>query len=236
MTSNHANDKQRWETVLDAGASCLSLDRLGEPLSPDEQAHVATCPRCAAELRMFEAYEDDTPGEDAAVIREMSIELARRAARVSAGTAPARTAMLAATMLRWAAVLVMGAGAAYAVFGRQPSPVAPAGTDLVYRSGTVELISPAGDVEVLPAEWTWRAVPGAVRYDLRIREVDGSDVWSGSSAQSRLGIPSAVRQILVPGKTVTWDVVALGPDGREVARSSAQRVRLASRAPLGGVR
>lgn len=223
----------QWERALEPGADCLSIERFTEELSSAEREHVALCPRCAAEQRLFEAYERPTTPQEAAVVSHISSELARRAVASTPRT-HAVTEGSTATFWRWAAVLLVAGGAAYAVWGWQPALRDPAGADLVYRSAAMELVAPTGDVSELPADFVWVPVSGAVRYDVTVREVDGSVLWFEPSTDSRLGIPPAVRQKLVPGKTVTWDVVAKGQDGREVARSSAGRLRVVGRSPSAG--
>ena len=179
------------------------------------------------------AEQSDEDSFASATVGRIADELARRARAVTPQRA-AGTRTSSALLLRWAAVALVAVGAYYAVWGRQPGLKDPVGADLVYRSATVELVAPVGDGTELPVDFVWMPVTGAVRYDVSVREVDGSALWSGPSTDSRLGIPPAVRLKLMPGKTITWDVLAVGPDGREGARSVAGRLRVVVRSPSPG--
>ena len=104
----------------------------------------------------------------------------------------------------------------------------------MYRSTSIEIVAPRGDVSVTPAVFEWTPFDGAVRYDVHLREVDGTEVWSVSSTESHLPIPPDVRMKMVPGKTLIWDVVGITSRGDVAARSVGQRFRVGGQTPSTG--
>lgn len=221
-----------WRRELGGTGDCVPLDRLRSELSPAEQQHVAACPRCQAELRLQEEFLQSVPGEDEAIVQQIA---ARLASRQSAARRPRRP-WASATWLRIAALVMIVAGIAYVARQNRERPVAQdsASGDAGYRSATIQIVSPQGDLPSAPSVLEWAAVAGAVRYDATIREVDDAVLWTTSTTSPRAELPAPVKDKLVPGKTVTWDVVARDGQGREVARTAVQRFRVTVRGPKTG--
>jgi hypothetical protein len=208
----------------------LSVDQLGGELSADDQRHLDGCSRCQTELRLWQEFQS-SEAVDAAEAADLTTELARRLAaadpvRRSAGSAAAGGGS-AGSWRRWAAaaVVVLAAGLIYGILDREPALTPGTGAP-VYRGGAVELVSPRGDVDSKPARLEWREVTSAVRYDVRVFEVDGTELWSASSPVAGLAIPPDVAAMLLPGKTVSWDVSAVGQDGVVLIRSAREQFRV----------
>jgi hypothetical protein len=226
MTSN----AESWKSALRAGPECLSIERLAAGhWTADEQRHVAGCPACQAEIQLWVSFRDDAPGEDSAVVQEIAARLAV-GRRPSPGRVIGRIGPLVASpWMRMAAAVLIVAGLGYFAIDREPGLRRPGGETSTYRSGAVQLVAPLEDVSSAPTEFTWVVVPGAVRYDVVVREVDGTVLWSASSAASPLPVPSEVVRRFVTGKTLSWSVSARAAQGDVLATSSGQRFRVTVR-------
>lgn len=222
--------ERRWRETLETTADCVPLDRLGEEMTTMERTHVAQCARCQAELALFAALDADAPrpGEGAAVAW-VAAETRRRLgtagivpAAVDAVT-PRRTSWLPSWALMAASVVAVAAGA---LLLRTPAVTIETPGEQVYRSAGLEVVTPSGDVEAVPEAFTWTPVTGAVRYEVRVREVDGTELWRGTSPDPRLELPAAVRTQVLPAKTLEWQVIASDASGRSLADSGVARFRL----------
>jgi hypothetical protein len=104
-------------------------------------------------------------------------------------------------------------------------PLGESGTE-VLRSHTLELLAPKGDLPQQPREIQWQPAPGAVKYTVRLLEVDRSELWKTETTETRVEMPSGVQARIVPAKTVLCEVAAFDAAGRKVAESESVRFRL----------
>jgi hypothetical protein len=219
---------------------CISLDRLGPELTAAERIHVDTCARCQAEVALWQAFNE--PSRDEAETEAVDWIVARlRRSRVASGgsTAPPLAQRFRQTPVRHllgvAAAIMVAATLGYVVWDREPAVPPPTG-EQVYRTASIDIVSPSGDVAGPPRELVWGAFPAAARYDVRVLEVDGTVVWRAISLSPRVDLPGDVIARSVPGKTLIWEVVALDESGRAVAESGPQRFRVAIAPPSGNGR
>ena len=96
------------------------------------------------------------------------------------------------------------------------------------RSEGVVALAPIGDLIQSPAELRWQPLPGAARYSVKLMEVDHSELWQASLEQTAVPLPAAVREKVVLGKTLLWQVTALDSAGKALANSRLERFRLTS--------
>jgi hypothetical protein len=106
--------------------------------------------------------------------------------------------------------------------------------ELIYRTVTVQVVGPTGDVLEAPAELSWVAVDGAVRYEVQVLEVDRTILWRTTSLSERVLLPGSVVERIVPGKTLLWEVTATDGSGTSIASSGTQRFRVPIITPSGG--
>lgn len=209
---------------------CIPLDRLGEPLTDAEQAHLQQCSRCEAELSLWSAYHDSTPaGDDGAAVQWIAAELRRRSAGKPPLPARARAGWLA--HLGWrplagVAAILLVAGSVYIVWDPEPRVRTPIDGTETYRSGSVTAIAPRGDLAAPPRELVWVAFDGAVGYNAQVLEIDRTPLWRADSSATRIELPRAVVDRIVPGKTLLWTVAALDRSGRPIADSGFQSFRV----------
>lgn len=224
-----------WQQALDPGPECLAPDRLEAPLTATEQAHVATCARCQTELALFAAYQSDEPLEGEGLAVAWIAQKARRAVLDGAVTPAAATAAPAAKatwgMPRWA---LMAASLAVVVAGgtllwNPAAPVNGVVPGQTYRAARLEITSPTGDVPAAPVSLRFSEVPAAVEYEVRLVEVDGTEVWRATTPSPAVSVPPDVSALAVPAKTLIWQVTARDAQRRELAQSGDVRFRVQPR-------
>jgi hypothetical protein len=98
-----------------------------------------------------------------------------------------------------------------------------------YRSLEIVNLTPKGIVQTVPRKLSWHPVAGASSYEVGIRTVDESDVWTASSIEPSLRIPANVGSRLDANRTYLWQVTALDTSGRMLARSNLQRFFILSK-------
>lgn len=226
-----------WQRELQRTPDCIAIERFAESLTAAEREHVAHCVRCEAEMALWQQFKaDEAAADEGAAVQWVAAETRRRLKAPADDRKPAgwsgwigslrpRTLALAATLLVVAAI-------GYVTWdGGVPSLTNPAAGALIYRSGGVQLIAPSGDVAALPVELRWAPTAEAARYDVELREVDGTVVWRGSVAETHVALPASVAAQIVPGRTFLWQVKATTSDGAVLAESETGRFRMPLNTP-----
>jgi putative zinc finger protein len=230
--------------ALQPGADCPALDVLGrfadDALPPAERraaaAHIGGCAVCQSELALLQTFADgDVRDDERSDVRAIVAELRRRESEIfPAPAAPeirqSRFALFGSLRhaLSLATVLLAVVGG-YLIFQSTPprlpsDAVSDAGAT---RSLTVELRAPIGDQAAAPQRLEWRPVPGAARYRARLMEVDRTELWSIDTTATAVEIPEPIRALVVPAKTLQWQVTAYDASNAPVGESSLERFRLA---------
>jgi hypothetical protein len=209
------------KAALAPGDQCLSLDQVGRyadgTLDRQEQRtaarHLAHCLTCQAELALMQAI---TAAEPAAT---------RRRARFRLSSSLFPMAAAAAVVLT-----LVAAGSFYLLPQRAPKLPGSVTIDSdVTRSPALAVRSPIGDQQEAPRRFEWRAVDRAVRYTVRLLEVDRREVWATSTPATAADVPSGVQAVLVPGRAFVWEVTAYDTAGRVLSESGQQSFRIVSR-------
>lgn len=250
MPGHAATERELWRRALAANVDCPTIEELGR-LSDDSisqpevvRTHLAGCARCQTELAMLREFQSATIGaEEAGAVSWITAELERRFGRVR-GAAPLPSQLMhkrepprwwdhlvGAKPLRGAlglaAVLVLIALGLQLPGAREPelSSNAVSGP-VVLRSEELVALGPTGDLERIPSELQWQATSGAVRYLVKVMEVDRTELWKTESGQTSVSLPTVVRAQIVPGKTLLWQVTATDSAGRTLATSQVLPFRL----------
>jgi hypothetical protein len=210
---------------------CIELHRFGETLSPEDHDHLANCTRCQAELALWQEFAEPTEkADEAAAVQSLVADLQRSRESTltsrSSAPAPRRFGGVRLSVLAAAASLLLAAAAGYVAWNPEPRIEVPDPAREDYRTPVV-VLGPIGDLAVAPKELAWAALEGAAHYDVKILEVDGRVLWRVSLSSPRVELPPEVVDQFVPGKTLLWDVTARNAAGVSIARSGAQRVRVA---------
>lgn len=216
---------------LQATPDCLAIERLGEPLTEPEQAHVRSCSRCEAEQSLWQSFRDSQRAADeGAAVQWVVSELRRRRTpeTISASSSWWRGRFAAAGWrpLAAAAAIVLAVGAGYLRWDPEPRIAPQASGAQTYRTTAVTVSAPRGDIASPPSELIWVAIEGAKRYDIQVLEIDHSLLWSGSSQTTRVELPRSIINRIVPGKTLLWTVTAVDGSDRPIAESGPQSFRV----------
>ncbi len=234
--------KEALGEALRAEGGCLEVETLEAflegTLSPAEResvaGHLKKCGPCGAELKLFESFRNAAPdpaekGDVEWIARRLQKE---RAARTGRKWLPSLLESLSSWNMRRlslvaASLLVVVAAGVYLRRPSTPGLDTSAGDRTpIYRSGEIRGLNPAGDVPAAPADFRWEPVAGAANYELQLLEVDRSQLWSSRAAAAHERPPDAVRQRMVPGKTLLWRVLAFDAGGRRIAESAFQEFRV----------
>ncbi len=237
---------------LDRTSECPPVEALAHMLDRPEGAdakmrtHADSCAFCKTELRMLETFrEAEIPASDAAAVQQIAARLRVQSTRAQSAQIRPGVSVATPSSSSWIERMiqrVFGAGwlqpAALALAGallviaiglqlRHRSPLldTTAGSD-VFRSGTFSISSPVGDLQNVPSEIRWEAVPSAAKYEVHFMEVDHRELWKGISTQSSIEVPAEVRPRIVPLKTLLLEVDAFDANGRKVAQSEVVRFRV----------
>ena len=185
-----------------------SLKRLSDEDREALEAHVGSCPACAAERELARGFEAPA---------EMTPELRKVMTRLEAGSrtegrrlphwlpAAAAVAAIAVSVGLWRA--------------SQPPPLPERSAGSVRRGAVVTLDAPIGALSRAPETLRWRPVEGAARYRVRLERVDFELLWSAEVEESSVVLPAGVREHLQPAVTYLWSVEALDEAGRSLGRS-----------------
>ena len=228
--ANQADDNLR--KILKPGPDCLSAEELGgfieheASVNPVFESHLRVCARCQGELALMRSFlssaitTEEQPHVDA-IVRKL--EKARPVRRRSW-----RERLI--TPWAWGPAVAIAALAVVLIFN--PRVEQPRGDVVVtpgsgvYRSQSVELLQPSGEVAQVPAVISWKPVPGTARYRVRLLEVDRTVVWESFSEAASIPTPAEMRQAAVPGRWLMCEVDALDTAGSVVAGSGDVRFRV----------
>ena len=232
--------------ALAPGEECLSVEQLGQyaggALGAAEQAaaatHIGRCLSCQAELALLQAVTStDIRSEEAEIVRDGVARLVHATESLPAGRAEPSTrrrlfGLGTLPLAAMAAVLLIGvATGSFFLLARRapqlPGSVTTGGE--VTRSLAVTVRGPVGDRIESPQRLEWMGVDRAVRYRVRLLEVDRHEVWSTSTPAPGVDLPPAVRASITPGRTLLWDVSAYDAAGAVIAESGMQSFRVAPR-------
>jgi hypothetical protein len=229
--------------ALQPGADCPPLEVLGRyadaALPPAERAavsvHVGGCASCRSELMLLHTFaagevRDDERSAVGAIVAELRRREAAIFVRDTAPTTPRPRFALFGSLrhaMTLATVLIALVGG-YFLFNTTrphvPSDVSDRGAT---RSLTLEPRGPIGELQAAPQRFEWRSVAGAVRYRVRLMEVDRRELWSVDTPATMVALPEPVRALAVPAKTLVWQVTGYNAAGAVIAESDEVRFRVA---------
>jgi hypothetical protein len=228
-----ARQFEKLKSALGPTADCPPLDELARALETDAsdarrraaEDHAAGCAYCRDELALMREFVDTSlRPEETRPVQWIAKRLEKHPV-----LQPSRQRLSFFFGMRaWATAACLVLVAASAFYLRQgpggPSPSLIG--DGVMRSQVLELVAPVGDVRQAPVEFRWRAVPGAVRYEVRMMEVDRREVWRGETGDPFLAIPPSVAALMAPGRNLLWEVSAADQSGKTLGRSGVRSFRV----------
>jgi hypothetical protein len=228
---------QAWRDAVSQTNDCLSLEVL-EKLSDgaaDSNAsrHLAACPHCQSELAMLKSFESSVPSQsEGAAVAWIAAQLERNQSAAAAAPSQLRVPFwrsffkvpyLAGAL---AAALVLGLGISFYVSDREPHPIKGDIGIGTFRSGSVKLAGPSGNLSQPPQAFRWEAYPGAKSYRVEVLEVDGTVLWSRQTSETSVPVTPELKSEMHPGKALQWRVTALNASGKEVASSGQEKFQV----------
>ena len=221
------NERELLHIAASKDSACLAVDALermaGGTGTEAEKAHTASCVFCQGEVAMLRSFQASEPtGAEGEIVRQIEKKLKQDPAWRPAA-APAKKAW-------WFARPVWGLGLVAALallfYIKLPSSTPAGPIDDTVRGGQIESVTPAGDLTSVPSVLRWRAVPGAVSYEVRLMDVAEQILWQTSPTAPEVQLPSEVRALMTERKTLTWRIRAIDAKGGTVATSAAESFRV----------
>jgi len=245
---NSPSESDILRVALGPGEECPPLDRLARYAEgarsgePGMAQHLQSCTYCQTELHLLRSFQAGGNSENSDDVRRVTESLNDMRLPVAAN--PARTGSrerwwisifsmprLAPAAFAMAAVLLVAASVLYIRQSRKPvvGALNPGAQQEVLRSPGFAVLSPAGDLQERPDEIRWEAVPQAARYQVRLLQVDGSELWKTETSNNNIAIPAAVRSQIVPAKTLFSEIKAFNSSGAKIAETGSVRFRLVNK-------
>jgi hypothetical protein len=243
MSNSDAAERQILKAALVRTEQCLSLEALtavgdnsADPaMGSTAMRHLKICAYCRNELLLLQEFEaaEATP-EEAGQVAWIESQLSRRAHKIG------RTRSLRSLGVSWlaslfpvqnwrpltlvATSLLLAVGAGF--YLQQQRPRIESASPLVYRSLEFRAISPVGDVSGAPAQFSWQSVAGAAKYQLRLMQVDQTEVWSVETNSTTVPVPPELRKNMTPGRGFSWIVIARNSAGEKIAETNLQKLHI----------
>ena len=253
MTDDRPKDQLQLKQALGPAADCPDIEQLGqysdgilEPATRSAMAsHISSCAYCRSELAMLREFQEvSLRPEEQRPVAWITSQLRQRAPQISSPVPEPQNAVtswwrslltppfLSRAGLAFATLLVIISASLY--LRRSTAPTLNTNPDSgaeVLRSNSVLLLSPKGDLTQRPDWLRWQAVEGAARYQVRILEVDRTELWNRETSAVGIQIPDAVRAQILASKSLLWQVTALDPSGKRIGSSNLERFRVAPTPP-----
>jgi hypothetical protein len=226
-------DEMLLRSALRGGSDCPPIELLSARLAGAEgnevrataELHLGRCLHCRTELDLLHEFEAGTVRpEEAASIRWIADRLKKRpetavVVRTPGWRTPWRMPKLVFGLASVAlvALLTVGISSEWRLRYSMSQPVPEFGNE-VQRTRSIEIIESSN-------VFSWKPVPGAARYDLTVRTVDGADIFHNSFTGTTLAFPDKVGELVKAGRLVEWEVVARNSADAEIARSGVRRLQ-----------
>lgn len=183
------------------------LGRLNAEETGRFEKHYFDCPECfrltAERAALIEAVRAAGPAPAAAAVSPSG---RRRIRRFPLGWAAAGAA---------AALL---AAAVFLLIPRAPGPPDfPDSGNRIVRGEALTLVAPAGALDGIPKEFSWRPVDGAAGYTVVVAGFDPA--WTAETRETSIKIPAEISGRMAPGGTYAWRVKAYSAAGTLLASS-----------------
>jgi hypothetical protein len=244
MPNEETSGQRILRAALGPGESCLPDEQLEKFATenchpePALAEHIQSCAYCKTQLQLIREFSAGTLRESeteavqriAARLRDRSDEIFDRP-RVSREAPESWWKTLWTTPWLRPAAVALAAVSVVVVLSLQmrngpPGIHRPRPEEEVLRSNAISVLAPAGDIREVPNEIRWQPAPSATRYQVRLLEVDGAELWKVETSSAGIALPAAIRARVVPAKTLLCEVMAFDASGSRVAQSGMVRFRL----------
>lgn len=199
-------------------SECPSIDDLAKA---HHRQHLSTCAYCTSQWALFRNFESGEASSDESEALATIVSRLRKDSPVA--PEPWWTRIWRPKVLAPAMIAVAAASLILTAYLNSRTSSLDLPAENVMRSTRLVAVAPLGQIAQQPSQLRWEPVPGAAKYNIRMLEVDRTELWSASSDAPAVNIPESVRTRIVPLKTLLWEVSAIDSAGRVLAASGIQR-------------
>lgn len=246
--------KTELERLFGKTDSCPSIDELieGEQFGisdPNTRQHVNDCPFCKTELASWRAFEHSQANpREQQTVEHIACELQGRIhpiirremqpARARASLLPRlgawfRSKQGSALSLAFvcSALLVISLQIQF----RHSAPVVSrVDTPQNWRGDNLTIIGPAGSLDTVPNTFSWKSIPNASQYEVRVLGVDGAELWKTTTARTDVVVGPDLKALLAGHSVFFWRVTGLSSEGHQLASSELERIEVRHRTASNG--
>jgi hypothetical protein len=244
MPNEGPSEQQILQAALRPGDNCLPVAQLEKLVMEDSTPapalveHIRSCAYCKTQIQLLREFTAGAVKEsEKEAVRLITARLRERSGEIFDRPGVPRGAPQTWWRTLWRTPWLRPVGLGLAgvsivvVLSLQmrngpPGIRPPRPEEEVLRSNTIAVLAPIGDIREAPHEIRWQAAPNAVRYQARLLEVDGTELWKAETTSNGIEVPSAISARVAPAKTLLCQVLAFDASGNQVAQSAAVRFRL----------
>lgn len=189
-------------------------------MKQDCERHLAGCAYCSSQVALFRSFESAHPSPDE---RDAVASIVSQLRKNSPAAPEPWWAKIWRPRILAPAAIGLAAPSVIIIANLHPKrdgleiPV-----QSVTRSTQVVAIAPLGELAEPPSRLRWEPIAGANKYNVRILEVDRTELWHATTESPSIEIPQEVRAKIVPLKKLLWEATALDAIGNPVATSGIQ--------------
>ena len=245
MPNKVVSERDLFRAALGPSEQCPPIEELELVLTGDAAAapakltqHLKSCAYCQTELHLLSTFRAGGTTEDSEDARKVGARLRGRSREILGALRSTRTPeswwnrlftarWLAPAALTLAGLLVVAGLVQYRQASSQPTL---SGTNQIgqetLRSTGFGVASPIGDIRERPREIRWELVQGAAKYEVRLLEVDRTEVWKADAVGDHIELPGEVQARIVPAKTLFCEIGAFDLSGLKIGETGLVRFRL----------
>ncbi|MCP2606607.1 hypothetical protein NLC27_03540, partial [Candidatus Aminicenantes bacterium AC-708-I09] len=108
----------------------------------------------------------------------------------------------------------------YFLFLKEPLPLSEKVAQRT-RGEPIKIFGPVGQINNLPEFIKWKEVRDANYYLIQLRNSKDQILWSALSHESRIKIPSFVKEMIERGEVYNLKIMAFSQDGRIISESKS---------------
>lgn len=248
MSNDRSTEREILRAALGPGNECPPVEDLDQVrtgrISPSTALakHVHSCSYCQSEMQMLQAFYAGDEGQPSEEVKQIVCRLQANSKSLFRKPAPVNALVswwegafsmrrFAQASLALAAILIIAAAALrlHTVKSASIEALNQTGHE-VFRTGSFDLLEPVGDLQEPPKEIRWQKVDDAETYQVRLLEVDRSEIWKAETKENHIDLPSPIRIRIVPAKTLFCEVDAFNSVGTKVSGTGLIRFRLVQNA------
>jgi hypothetical protein len=232
--------------ALGPGDECPQVEELiravaepSQPASTELANHLKSCDYCQTELHLWKTFDAGSGTQTSKDVHRVTAQLHEKMRGVFIRPPSLETPgnwWKQVFSVRWLAPATLAMAGLLLVAGivvkyRQASPLpavdgrSPFGQE-VFRSPSLTVVGPSGDLQNRPSKIHWESIPGATKYVVRLLEVDHTEIWRAETSEDHVELAQGAQARIVPRKTLFLEITAFDSSGSKVGETGLVRFRL----------